>query len=644
MSAIAGIIRLDRQPLDRAALDRMQATLAPYGPDAQHQWRQDGTGLLHTLLRTTEQDLLDRQPRVSAEGAGVLVFDGRLDHREELAEKLGLGADAIDALADSELAWLACQRWDTDAVHHLYGAWALAYWQPSRQRLWLARDPLGQRPLFWHRQAGFFAFASLPKALFCIPGVPRELCETRMLDRLALLPLQGPESSFKDVYRVEPGHLLAFEDNQVSSRRYHRFDVSRELKLAHDGDYLAAFEQHLQRAIANCLRACGPIASQLSSGFDSSTVTALAAQQLRQSNQRLHAFTAVPREGFDGPVPKGRHGNESLGAQAVASRFANIDHELIRTTEANLCEGINATTEAADVMTHAPCNSVWVDAIYRRAKAQGCKVLLSGQLGNMSISYTGETYLAALFRRGKWLNWWRELCAFQVTHRKRKLALIGKSVAPSLPRPVWRWLASRLDRHKPLRAYSPIHPEWMSQMALSRRVRDSGWDLDYQPWHNGRQMRIAVIERVDPGEYFMAANLHGLELRDPTCDLRLLEFCLSVPDHQYLRSGQTRWLLRRMMADILPVEVLSSTSKGYQAADWYEGIQRELPRLREELHELAKHPRVAQMLDVKEMQRLLDDWPESGWETSSVIRSYRLKLMRGVAAAHFIRYVEGNNR
>lgn len=644
MSAIAGIIRLDRQPVDRAALDRMQAVFAPYGPDAQHQWRQDGAGLLHTLLRTTPEDSFDRQPLIGTDASCVLVFDGRLDNREELAEELGLSHADSAPLADSDLAFLACQRWDTEAAEHMYGAYALAFWQPLRQRLWLTRDPLGQRPLFWHHQERFFAFASLPKGLFCVPGVPRELCEIRMLDRLALLPLKGPESSFKDVYRVEPGQLVVLESGKVSSRRYHSFDRQRELKLPHDSDYLKAFQTLLQRAVANCLRSSGPIASQLSSGFDSSTVTALAAQQLAESNQRLHAFTAVPREGFDGPVPRGRHGDESIGASAVAARFPNIDHELIRGGDALAAEALLSVIEATDTLLLSPCNMAWVSAIHRRVQALGCKVLLTGQLGNMSISYSGETYLASLLRRGSWRVWWRELRAYGATHRKSTLRLIGKSILPSLPRPVWRWLGRRIDRSGPLTDYSPINPEWMRQMGLTERARDTGWDISYRPWHDGRQMRIAAIERADPGEFWMAADLYGFEVRDPTSDLRLVEFCLSVPDCQYLRDGETRWLLRRMMANILPPEILNSFSKGYQSADWYEGVVRELPRLREELRQFAEHPGVARVLDVEGIQRLLDSWPKDGWDKPGVIKSYRLKFMRGMAAAHYIRYVEGNNR
>lgn len=646
MSAIAGIIRFDRQPVDRSALDRMQAVLEPYGPDAQHQWRHEGAGLMRTLLRITPEDSLDQQPLVTTDAACVLVFDGRLDNREELAEELGLPHAVSAHLADSELVGLACQRWDMQAVNHLYGAYALAVWQPLCQRLWLARDPLGQRPLFWYRQDRFFTFASLPKALFCVPGVPRELCEARMLDYLALLPQKGPESNFKDVFRVEPGQLLILEDGQVSSRRYHHFDALCELKLPHDSDYLEAFQGHLQRAIANCVRSSGPIAAQLSSGFDSSTVTALAARQLSQCDLRLNAFTSAPREGFDGPVPKGRHGDESAGAKALAACFPNIDHEVVRSGvgDVSFMDEQLAGIEAADAITQAPGNIIWLNAIYRRAQAHGCKVLLTGQLGNMSISYTGETYLAALFRRGSWRSWWRELCAYRVTHRRSRSALIGKSIVPSLPRPVWRWLAIRLSRDASLKDYSAIRADWLGRAELADRVRRSGWDLSYQPWHDGRKMRIAVIERVDLGEYFLAANLYGLELRDPTCDLRLMEFCLSVPDHQYLRNGETRWLLRRMMADTLPREITAATSKGYQDADWYEGIARELPRLREELQQLAKHPRVVQMLDVDGLRELLDNWPESGWEKTSVINSHRLKLLRGLAAAQYIRYIEGSNR
>lgn len=645
MSAIAGLIRLDRQPPDRATLERMQATLAPYGRDAQRQWRRDAAGLLHTLLRCTPEDSFDQQPLAAPGGACVLSFDGRLDNRAELAGRLGLSAAECARMADSDLVLQACLRWDSQAPEYLYGPYALACWSPTRRRLWLARSPMGERPLFWHRQAGFFAFASLPKALFCIPGVPRSLCEERLFDLLALLPMKGPASFYKDVYRVEPGQLLILDGERLETRRFHRFDPEREIRFARDDDYLEAFREHLERAVASCLRSTGPIASHLSAGFDSSTITALAARQLASREQRLTAYTAVPRAGFDGPVPKDRQGDEGPGAAALAARFGNIDHVLIRPGGASPLDHLQHLTEATDRAVLNPCNSVWAQAINADAVARGCRVLLTGQMGNMSISYNGEPYLASLWRRGRWLRWWHELRAYKALHPQwRWRGLIARSLAPSLPGPLWALLARRWEQGPALTDYSAIHPEWMQRMNPTERARAAGWDLSYQPWHDGRRMRIAALERLDGAEHALAANLQGLDIRDPSADLRLVEFCLAVPDHQYLRDGQTRWLLRRMMAGVLPPEILDNRGKGYQAADWYEGIGRDLPRLREELQRLASNRRVGEVLDLASLRQLLDDWPEDGWASTKTIQHYRLKLLRGLAVGHFVRHVERDNR
>lgn len=643
MTAIAGIIRLDQQPVDSALIELLQGVLAPYGPDDQHHWQYRGVCLLRTLLRSTPEDILDRQPVMGDSGGCVVVFDGRVDNRHELAQELGLSALDSACLSDSQLVCQACERWDERALEHIQGTYALACWQPVRGRLWLARDPIGLRPLFWHRQSGFFAFASLPKALFCIPGVPRVLCEERMLEHLALLPKKGPASSFKDIYRVEPGQCVVLDGDRVSSQRFHRFDAQRELNLPSDDDYLECFKEHLERAVSSCLRSSGPVASQLSSGFDSSTVTALAARQLAARNLGLTAFTAVPRSGFDGPFPKGRHGDESAGARALAERFANIQHVLVRSQGASILEGICADIYDMDTAPQNPCNMVWVNAIYAEAKAMGCKVLLTGQLGNRSISYTGDTHLAGLLRKGKLLEWWRELGAYQRNHLQRgKFALIAKSIAPSLPARLWTLLSGTLDRGQPLSSYSAIHPQWLKRVDAAGGTRAMGRNLGYQPWHDGRRMRIAALECRDPGEHSLGANLRGIEVRDPTSDLRLLEFCLAVPDRQYLRNGQTRWLLRRMMAGVLPPQILASTGKGYQSADWYEAVAADLPRLRDELHDMTRQPSVAQLVDLEGLQALLDCWPQNGWETHEVICNYRLKLMRGISAGCFIRYAQHN--
>lgn len=642
MSAIAGIVRFDGQALDRSVLQRMSSILAPYGRDAQGTWHSAGVGLVRTLLRTTPEDRYDRQPVASADCQ--VVFAGRLDNRDELIAQLALDKRLGSQMADSELMAHACQRWDTLALERVEGSYALACWQPQRRRLWLARDVMGGQPLFWHRQSGFLAFASWPKALFCVPGVPRSVDEQSVLEQLALLPMAG--CSFKDIQRVNPGEFMLVEGNQLSTHVHRCLGGGPQVRFKHDEDYVEALHEHLQRAVSACLRSSGPVASHLSSGFDSSTVTAYAARQLAHRGERLTAYTAAPREGFAGPVPRDRHGDESKVAAQLAGRFDNIDHVILRSSGQSPLESLEQEIDELDQSPVNPCNALWMRAIERDAQARGCKVMLTGQMGNMSISYDGYPYMASLWRKGRWLQWWHELCAYQRTHPQwRRRGLVLRTVGASMPGWLWNQVVARREgRDSGLYHYTAVNLQQATTGWLQQRAAAKGWDLNYRPWHDGRAMRLAVLRRVDTGSALASANLRGLEMRDPTYDRRLVEFCLGVPDSQFLRDGQPRWLLRRLMADVLPEEILEGRGKGYQFADWYEGLTADRERLREQLYRLRQHRRAAQLLDLPALEALLENWPEEGWADMVTIRNYRLKLLRGVAMGNFIRYAEPDNR
>jgi len=151
-----------------------------------------------------------------------------------------------------------------------------------------------------------------------------------------------------------------------------------------------------------------------------------------------------------------------------------------------------------------------------------------------------------------------------------------------------------------------------------------------------------VLERLDNGDYRLDSNARGLESRDPTADRRLIEFCLSVPDHQYLRKGQTRWLLHRLMGETLPPEIVNARTKGLQAPDWYENLTPRLPEIKARLLE-AKALGIDRYLDIDTLIASLDEWPSSGWEKQAMASKYRLRLLRGLSAAAFIRATRADN-
>ena len=203
-----------------------------------------------------------------------------------------------------------------------------------------------------------------------------------------------------------------------------------------------------------------------------------------------------------------------------------------------------------------------------------------------------------------------------------------------------RWRGRGVRMHE----YSAIDQEFMRRLDTQTRARRAGVDLTYRNWADGRRHRIYALGLVDPGEYSIGMNVGGIESRDPTSDRQLVEYCLAVPESQYLRGGQTKWLLRRAVAHVLPPEILDCPTAGLQGADWYEAAGSELRHFSEELELMARHPSVPGYLELDTMRRALEQWPETGWHRPGTDRTYALKLMRGMAAGAFVRYVENDNR
>ncbi len=191
MSAIAGFVNFCRSSPDPAIIQRMQLVMTPYGRDAQQHLHTAQGAFCRTLLRTTPEDAIDRQPlRHSATGS-VLLFDGRIDNRDELAKRLSISAASLKTLADSDIVLRGLLEKGTDFIVHIIGDFALAWFNRPEQQLHLARDAMGIRPIYWHRTGDTLVFATLPKGIFAHPGIPREIDRTTVNDFLCLLPQQG---------------------------------------------------------------------------------------------------------------------------------------------------------------------------------------------------------------------------------------------------------------------------------------------------------------------------------------------------------------------------------------------------------------------------------------------------------------------
>lgn len=644
MTAIAGFWHFNERAEGEDPCARMLAAQQVYGPHDGRQWSEGSVALGRRLYRTVPEDAYDRQPLKSTDGRLVLVADVRLDNREELIADLGLRHERLFHTCDAAILLACLERWGDAAVDRLVGDFAFAFWDRRAETLTLARDFLGQRPLHFHRGKDFFAFASMPKGLHALPDIPYAPDEQAMSEFLVLLPQSGPRSFFSGIERVEAGQVVTASRSGLSARHY--WQPKRCSRPLSERECLEGVRYHLDLATKSRLRGIGlDVAGQLSGGFDSAAVVGTAARLLKEDGGKVVAFTAVPRAGYDGPVPKGRFADEGPHAAAVAAMYPNVEHVLIRADGPSPLEELDRMFFLFDRPMLNLCNWRWVSAINRAARERGLKILLNGQMGNMSISYSGLERLPELLRAGALPSLAREAWRLVAGRYMTWAGVLAQTFGPFVPGPLWRWLNRTLaGRAFDVLDYSPIRADRLAALNLERLAAERDLDFSYRPRADGFAARVWALRRVDQGNYNKGCLAGwGIDHRDPTADKRLVEFCLAVPSEHYLSDGVPRALGRKALADRVPERVLKERRKGYQAADWHEGLTAARREIVAELGRLVECAPAARTLDVPRLSRLVELWPTSGWERTEIIHRYRLALLRGIAAGHFLRKAVGAN-
>lgn len=623
MPIITGVIGSGFGPPD-AILAVLMSALARHEVDGA---RTDWLGPAHLGIQfnhTLPEDDFDRQPYPAQGERFLIVADGRVDNRDELATELGIFGDQFRMLSDAELIARGWERWELGLFNRLLGDVALASWDNVDGELTLARSPLSSRPIFFSQSADSVAFASLPSALCAVPAIGRSPDMDELARFLGGGLFQANMSSFfKAIQAVPQGTAICLKAGSSSRRAlWSPGQLRADICVAEAGDLI---RRELDRATrAQARRRSGPLALMLSSGRDSSAVAAAAAQLDKSSSL---ALTAAPRSAVGG-LPPPWIADESEIAAKTAERLA-IRQLTCRSEIIDLAALLDQVSGAHFQPFNNPVNLAWIGQLSSVARQDGASVMMTGAAGNFTISLGGPSFLS---------DFWRERGLVKSLKLSRKLrGALGLSwsqiATTSFGSLVTAGTYSRLRNlagQDALPVDLPILREPLRRQAEAHRA---AWIGDSRPKPSRRAYLAELAQRIEPADKYSLA-CWGIDIRDPTADRRLAELCLALPVEALIGRDAARPAYGYAFGEYLPEEVAQGRYAGAQAADWFETIRPD--DVLSGYRRYARNAIVEELFDLETVESMVEHWPRSGAEADARYDEYCNQLLGGLAVASFI--------
>ncbi len=287
MSGIAGVFFRDARPARAEAVEAMLAAMKYRGPDGAGVWTEGNVALGCLMLRNTPESRHEKLTKVDRTSRFVLTADARIDNRIELMSRLGIDTHDGCVTDDADLLFKAREKWGDGAPAELQGDFAYCIRDRVKNKLLCSRDGFGVHPFYYYLSDKLFAFGSEIRPLLRLVDVPARLNETMVGDHLIGMQDDRVITFFEGILRLPPGHSMVVCPANVGIHRYWSLDPNREVRLNSDADYTEAFRELFLNAVSSRLRSSYPVATYLSGGLDSSSVTCAARDILRQAGDAL---------------------------------------------------------------------------------------------------------------------------------------------------------------------------------------------------------------------------------------------------------------------------------------------------------------------------------------------------------------------
>src|SRR2546421_5981864 len=576
MCGIAGIVRSDGAQIDRDLLARMNDAIRHRGPDDDGFYFSDGVGL--AMRRLSIIDLKGgHQPIPNSDRTAWIVFNGEIYNYRELRKQLEACGHQFYTDSDTEAIVHAYDEYGTDCPKYLRGMFAFAIWDERAKSLFLARDRVGKKPLLYAQLNGQLIFGSEFMALLRHPEVSRDVNYEAIHHYLSFICVPAPLTAYQAIRKLQPGHWLLWKKGEIKLERYWQLDFSHKISISEEeaGERVVDL---LRDAVRVRLMSEVPLGAFLSGGIDSSAIVALMAQE---SSEKVKTFSI----GFEE-----QDFSELHHARRVAEHVGADHHEFVVRPDAMEVLPMLVEHYGEPFADSSAIPSYYVS----RETRKYVTVALNGDGGDecfagyeryaaMNLARTYDV-VPAIVRSGVG-NIARALPAFQSRANPLRKAQRFAAVAAMSPvQRYLRWISSFDDQAK-----ADLYSEDFRQQTAGFRSASI-----IEPWFakaNGAGIVDATL-LTDTMTYLpndllvkmdIASMSVSLEARSPFLDHHLMEFAASLPEKLKLRRLTTKYLLKRVLKQLVPEENLTRSKMGFGVpiGYWFRGPMQ--PFLRETL-------------------------------------------------------------
>lgn len=571
MSAIYGIY--DKEKVNEEEFKAIGEGYTKYIFDVENIWIKGKVALGNKLQIITKQDYFECMPFYDKKNRMAITADAIIDNRDELINILEVKDKDI---TDSKLILLSYIKWGEECVNYLLGDYAFVIWDEINEKMMVVRDHIGKRSLYYHYSNNKFVFSTTINPIKSILNNV-SLNEKWITDYFAIegaiSSIDLDETIYKEIYEIPPAHYLIVSKDGITKKKYWFPEKIKQLKLNSDEEYIERFKQIYFEAVRCRLRCDGKVGIMLSSGLDSTSVAAVAAEELSKENRTLESFTWRPIKEYISDFPKDIIPDEKELIEGFLKKYPNINSHYYRCKDKNSFNTVNELINIFEQPYKMVENAYWVNELGNNVRDNGCKILLDGQFGNFTISKGNIlTYIYSLNKRLAFSRINNEINGLCKAYNGNK-KIVTKNIAKKIIRS--NYLIAKIIKTD--KQESVVNPILSKKWNSNKRIKRIGLRIDDNRLIDDKQFKMYLTNLVlysHMGNMETCMSLDKKMLRrDPTRDKRVIEFCLSLPESQYVKNGRERILIRRAMEGKVPDNIrLNYLSRGRQSLDWKDKI------------------------------------------------------------------------